>query len=222
MANRFRTEISRQGSHRWPVTLQHGGVRLRPMRVRDRAAWESVRRVNRAWLLPWEATVPPGGEPGPPSFGSLVRLLNHQARQGRMLPWLLVWDESMGEDPNAKGVLAGQVTVSGITRGSANFAQIGYWVDQRLAGRGIVPTAVAMATDYCFFGMGLHRMEVAIRPENGKSLRVVEKLGFRYEGLRPGYLHINGGWRDHEVFALNADEVGEGLVHRWEQSSTAT
>lgn len=218
MANRFRTEISRQGSHRWPVTLQHGGVRLRPMRVRDRAAWESVRRVNRDWLLPWEATVPPGGEPGPPSFGALVRLLNHQARQGRMLPWLLVWDESLGEDPGAKGVLAGQVTVSGITRGSANFAQIGYWVDQRLAGRGIVPTAVAMATDYCFFGMNLHRMEVAIRPENGKSLRVVEKLGFRHEGLRPGYLHINGGWRDHEVFALNADEVGEGLVHRWDQT----
>lgn len=221
MANRFRTEISRQGVHRWPITLQHGGVRLRPMRVRDRGAWESVRRVNRDWLLPWEATVPPGGESGPPSFGALVRLLNHQARQGRMLPWLLVWDDTLGENPNAKGVLAGQVTVSGITRGSANFAQIGYWVDQRLAGRGIVPTAVAMATDYCFFGMGLHRMEVAIRPENGKSLRVVEKLGFRHEGMRPGYLHINGDWRDHEVFALNVDEVGEGLVHRWEQSRTA-
>ncbi|NNG21276.1 GNAT family N-acetyltransferase [Naumannella sp. ID2617S] len=220
MANRFRTEIARQAGHRWPVTLQHGGVRLRPMKVRDRAAWESVRRVNRQWLMPWEATVPPGGEPGPPSFAALVRMLNQQAREGRMLPWVLVWDDSLGENPRAKGVLAGQVTVSGITRGSANFAQIGYWVDERLAGRGIVPTAVAMATDYCFFGMGLHRMEVAIRPENGKSLRVVEKLGFRHEGLRPGYLHINGGWRDHEVFALNADEVGEGLIHRWENRPT--
>ena len=135
-----------------------------------------------------------------------------------MLPWLLVWDESRGADAHAAGVLAGQVTVSGITRGSANFAQIGYWVDQRLAGRGIVPTAVAMATDYCFATLGLHRMEVAIRPENGKSLRVVEKLGFRAEGSRPGYLHINGDWRDHLVFALNSDEVGQGLVHGLETS----
>jgi ribosomal-protein-alanine N-acetyltransferase len=58
-------------------------------------------------------------------------------------------------------------------------------------------------------------MEVAIRPENHASLRVVEKLGFRPEGLRPNYLHIDGEWRDHLLFALNADEVPEGLLTRW-------
>ena len=70
--------------------------------------------------------------------------------------------------------------------------------------------------DYCFDVMKLHRIEIAIRPENTKSLRVVAKLGFRPEGLRPRYLHIDGDWRDHLVFALNAEEVPEGLVRRWE------
>ena len=64
--------------------------------------------------------------------------------------------------------------------------------------------------------MRLHRIEIAIRPENAASLRVVEKLGFRPEGVRPRYLHIDGDWRDHLVFALNAEEAGEGLVRRYE------
>jgi ribosomal-protein-alanine N-acetyltransferase len=58
-------------------------------------------------------------------------------------------------------------------------------------------------------------MEINIRPENGPSLRVVEKLGFRDEGLRPRYLHINGDWADHRSFALTAEEVPGGLLNRW-------
>lgn len=202
-------------AHHWPVTLKHGAVVLRPMKASDRKEWDTVRRYNRNWLMPWEATLPPGGEPGPPTFGGLVRVLNQQGRQGRSLPWLVAWDERV-DGTGSRVRLAGQVTVSGITYGSANFGQIGYWVDTRLAGRGIIPTAVAMATDYAFFEMGLHRIEVAIRPENGNSLRVMDKLGFRYEGSRPRYLHINGDWRDHEVFALNAEEVPGGLLARFD------
>lgn len=198
----------------WPVQLRHGEVVLRPLRRRDRRAWDEVRGYNRDWLLPWEATAPPGADPGPPTFGALVRALDAQGRNGQGLPWTLCWDEG-GDDPDRARVV-GQVTVSGISRGSAQFAQIGYWIDRRAAGRGLVPTGVALATDYCFATLGLHRIEIAIRPENGNSLRVVEKLGFRYEGLRPAYLHINGAWRDHEVFALHAEEVPGGVLARWE------
>lgn len=200
-------------AHRWPVSLKHRAVVLRPMKTSDRKEWDAVRTYNRNWLMPWEASLPPGGEPGPPSFGGLVRVLNQQGRQGRSLPWLVAWDERV-DRTGTRERLAGQVTVSGITYGSANFGQIGYWIDARLAGRGIIPTAVAMASDYAFFEMGLHRIEIAIRPENGNSLRVVEKLGFRHEGSRPRYLHINGDWRDHEVFALNAEEVPDGVLRR--------
>ena len=200
------------GPHHWPVTLRHGPVVLAPLRYRDRAAWERVRQQNVEWLRPWEATVPPGSEIGPSTYQGLVRTLSKQARDGRMLPWLVFFDDATG----AGTQLAGQLTVSGILGGSASWGQIGYWVDQRLAGHGIIPTAVALAVDYCFQVIGLHRIEIAIRPENTRSLRVVAKLGFRPEGLRPRYLHIDGEWRDHLVFALNAEEVSEGLLQRWD------
>jgi ribosomal-protein-alanine N-acetyltransferase len=201
------------GRHHWPVTLRHGPVILAPLRHRDRAAWERVRRENASWLRPWEATLPPGSQIGPSTYAGLVRSVTRQAREGRMLPWLVFYDDASNR---AKPRLAGQLTVSGIVGGSASWGQIGYWIDQRLAGRGIIPTAVALAVDYCFQVMALHRVEIAIRPENTKSLRVVAKLGFRPEGLRPRYLHIDGDWRDHLVFALNAEEVPEGLMQRWE------
>ena len=83
-------------------------------------------------------------------------------------------------------MLVGQLTVGGITWGSLCSAHVGYWVDQRVAGRGVMPTAVALAADHCFSALGLHRIEVNIRPENAASLRVVEKLGFREEGTPLG------------------------------------
>jgi ribosomal-protein-alanine N-acetyltransferase len=92
---------------------------------------------------------------------------------------------------------------------------MGYWVDRRFAGRGIMPAAVAMATDHAFNELGLHRIEINIRPENLPSRRVVEKLGFREEGMRVRYLHIAGDWRDHLCYALTAEEVPLGLLVRW-------
>ena len=202
--------------HRWPVTLRHGPVVLAPMRQRDRDEWERVRRANLGWLRPWEATIPPDSEAGPATYIGLVRSLSKAARENRMLPWLVLVDPPDVRGRRSKPELAGQLTVSGIVGGSASWGQIGYWIDQRFAGRGIIPTAVALAVDYCFEVMRLHRIEIAIRPENEKSLRVVTKLGFRPEGLRPRYLHIDGDWRDHLVFALNAEEVPEGLLRRWD------
>ena len=89
--------------------------------------------------------------------------------------------------------------------------------DRRTAAPRITPTAVAMATDIAFTELHLHRMEICIRPENHASLRVVEKLGFRYEGLRRGVIHIHGDWRDHYAFALVREDVPEGVLQRWVQ-----
>ena len=65
------------------------------------------------------------------------------------------------------------------------------------------------------------RVEVNIRPENGPSLRVVEKLGLRDEGLRKRYLHIRGSWADHRTFALTVEEVPDGLLGRWRRYQAA-
>jgi ribosomal-protein-alanine N-acetyltransferase len=184
-------------------TLSHGDVTIRPIRLRDARSLERELLDNRGWLRRWEATNPVG----PMNFdvrGSIRNLLSH-AREGFGLPFLIEHD----------GALAGQLNVSSIAYGSLSSATIGYWVSERFAGKGVTPTAVALATDHCFFSMGLHRMEICIRPENEPSLRVVEKLGFRYEGLRRRYIHINGDWRDHFCFALTVDDVPSGVLRRW-------
>ena len=140
-----------------------------------------------------------------PTFAAMVRRLRAEARAGQCLPFVITYG----------GVVVGQLTVGGISYGSLRSAHVGYWVDEAVAGRGIAPTAVALAVDHCFGPLRLHRIEVNIRPENTASRRVAEKLGFRLEGLRPRYLHIDGDWRDHLGFALTADEVPEGLLARW-------
>ncbi|MCF6522303.1 GNAT family N-acetyltransferase [Streptomyces sp. JJ36] len=196
----------------WPVVLADGATTLRPIRLRDQRAWREVNQRNRDWLRPWEATVPPpppGHEPPRrPTYRQMVRHLRAEAQAGRMLPFVVEYG----------GRLAGQLTVAGITWGSMCSGHVGYWIDRSVAGRGVMPTAVALATDHCFRTVGLHRVEVCIRPENGPSRRVVEKLGFREEGVRPRYLHIDGAWRDHLVYALTAEEVPEGLLTRWRRT----
>lgn len=184
-------------------TLSEGHTTIRPIRLRDARTLERELAENRGWLRKWEATNPHG----PMSFDvrASIRSLQQNARAGLGLPFVIEYD----------GQIAGQLNVSSIAYGSLSSATIGYWVSERFAGRGATPTAVALATDHCFFGIGLHRMEICIRPENEPSLRVVEKLGFRYEGLRRRYIHINGDWRDHFCFALTVDELPAGVLRRW-------
>lgn len=196
----------------WPVSLTCGALGLRPVRSRDRREWSELRTRNAQWLAPWEASNPASGG-RLPTFGEMVRSLNAQARTGTALPFVITEEQQHGR---GRAPIVGQLTVSAIVWGSAMTASLGYWVDQRCAGRGIAPTAVAMATDHCLRTLGLHRMEINIRPENTASLRVVEKLGFRDEGLRHRYLHIAGEWADHRSFALTSEELPDGgLLQRW-------
>ncbi|WP_345440802.1 GNAT family N-acetyltransferase [Microbacterium gilvum] len=182
---------------------EHGAVSIRLVRSRDARPLQQELLGNRSWLRPWEATNPDGAVSFDMRTG--VRRLLQQYRDGAGVPMVMEYE----------GVVCGQLNVWGIARGSLSSATIGYWVSERFAGRGITPTAVALATDLCFTDLRLHRMEICIRPENAPSLRVVQKLGFRYEGLRRKYIHIDGDWRDHYVFALVREEVPEGVLARW-------
>lgn len=169
-----------------------------------------MRAANQDWLGPWEAT-PPDQLGTAVTFAAMVRNLRRQAGEGTLLPFVVTYRDN----------LVGQLTVAGIAYGSLRSASVGYWIDQRMAGRGIIPTAVALAVDHCFGVLRLHRVEINIRPENTASLRVVEKLGFRCEGTRVAYLHIAGAWRDHLSYALTAEEVPEGLLARWHATRLA-
>lgn len=190
----------------WPARLRYGRVGLRPPRLRDATTWSGLRLRNEAWLSQWEPT---SADPWavrhsmgswPSALGSLRRL----ARAGVLLPFMITYDDE----------LVGQLTVNNIVRGALRSAQIGYWVDREHAGRGIVTTAVALVTDHCFGPVGLHRVEVDIRPENNPSRRVVAKLGFREEGYLVRYLDIDGAWRDHVTYALTVEDIPGGLLRR--------
>lgn len=196
----------------WPVTLTEpallaASVGLRPIRVKDATAWRDGRVRNASWLRPWEPTNPetPLYRTTLGPYVAMARTMRREARQGVTLPWVVTYG----------GQFAGQLTVGGIVWGSSRSAQVGYWIDEAYAGLGVIPTALAMAMDHCFFSVGLHRVEATIRPENHASRRVVEKLGFREEGIRRRSLHIDGAWRDHVCYALTVEDVHGGLMARW-------
>jgi ribosomal-protein-alanine N-acetyltransferase len=183
--------------HSWPTTLYGTEIYLRPLRLRDRKKWLSVRAENREWLTPWEATLPfiPGSDAESlqkelPSFFRLVRTLNRESRDARSISFA-IWQENH---------LIGQISMGGIIMGAMRGAHIGYWIDREYAGRGYTTEAVNLLTEYGFSVLALHRIEINLRPENAASRRVAEKAGYVLEGERPRYLHIDGDWRDHLSF----------------------
>ncbi|GAB98225.1 putative ribosomal-protein-alanine acetyltransferase [Kineosphaera limosa NBRC 100340] len=199
----------------WPsvLTVRHEDgfdVVLRALRTRDRSDWDHVRVANEQWLRPWEATspLPPAARS---SFRQLVRHYDREGREGRMQPFVI----------DVGGRIVGQMHLFGIAWGGLRGGAAGYWVARRLAGRGIAPLGLAALVDHAIYGLGLHRVEVNIRPENVASLQVVRKLGFREEGLRQRYLHIGGDWRDHRSFALIAEDLaGTSLVERFRRAQS--
>lgn len=198
----------------WPITLRGTTpagetILLRPLERADEAAFAELRAANSAWTATWDATSPYPVH-GRRRFGDLVAQYDLEARAGRALPLAIEY----------RGALVGQVNVSNIVRGSWWSCSIGYWISQSVAGRGIMPTAVATVGDHCLSVLRLHRLEINIRPENAASLAVVRKLGFRDEGLRRAFLHIAGQWRDHRSFALTVEDLaGSTLRERLSQSS---
>lgn len=194
---------------RWPVrlaaqTAAGERVLLRPLRPGDEGEFLGARAANSTWLGPWDATSP---LPSPPrvAFREYLGRLEADARRGTALPFVLEVDRQ----------IVGQLNVSSIVLGSFRSCTMGYWVIHDVAGRGLMPAAVALAGDHVLRDVGLHRVEINIRPENSASLAVVRKLGLRDEGLRKRYLHIDGDWRDHRSFAITAEELEPaGLLGR--------
>lgn len=196
----------RRSSANWPVRLaavtpRGEQVVLRPLTARDETAFVAVRRDNLEWLSPWDATNPGPGS-GVRTFAAMLRSFDEEAAEARQLPLVIEVD----------GRLVGQVNLSNITLGSFRSCSAGYWIARDSAGRGIMPTALAATADHAFTTMGLHRIEVNIRPENTASLAVVRKLALRHEGLRKRLLHIDGAWRDHESFAVTVEELHGGSL----------
>ncbi|MEU5849789.1 GNAT family N-acetyltransferase [Saccharopolyspora shandongensis] len=197
-----------------PLITAGGAVALRPPRLRDGSAWSRIRLQDRAYLQEWEPTAVGGWQErnARMAWPAQWSALRGMARRGQALPFSITVD----------GDFAGQLTIGNIVRGALRSGWIGYWVAARLAGGGIATAAVALAVDHCFGSVGLHRLEATVRPENQPSVRVLEKSGFRREGLFQRYLDVAGAWRDHYVYALTIEEIPEGAVQRLIQAGGAS
>lgn len=102
--------------------------------------------------------------------------------------------------------LIGRIELSNVIRGPLQNANVGYFLDRAHQGNGYVSEAVRLVTAYAFGQLGLHRLQAGVMPRNTPSIRVLERAGFRQEGLALRYLKINGVWEDHLLFALTAEE----------------
>ncbi len=167
----------------------------------DRVPFMNLRQISADFLRTWEPLPPPGVDPFALEFFDRVLSTASTARRRGLLVIRL-----------ADGVILGAVNLNEIVRGAFQSCYLGYWIGQPHARQGYMTEAVALAVRYAFEDLGLHRVEANISPENIPSRALVERLGFAREGLSPRYLRIAGIWRDHERWALTAED---GLARPW-------
>ncbi len=169
-------------------------VLIRPLRPTDYSQWFEVRTQSQDWLVKWEPRVPAGNYPdlSERSFLSRLAMMKRERQIGT----------SFGFGVFHKGQFVGEVNLSNVQRGAMQSATIGYWIDKYYCGNGFIPEATVGVFKFAFEMLGLHRIEILIVPTNKASLRVVDKLKLRYEGISKDYLLIDGIWSDHARFSI--------------------
>jgi ribosomal-protein-alanine N-acetyltransferase len=166
----------------------------------DYRPWADLRRDSAAFLTPWE----PAWSEDHLTRGAFVNRVQWAARtetQGTALPLFM--------ERRHDGVLLGAITLDNIRRGPAQAGTLGYWVGAPFARQGYMREALQAVVAHAFGAAGLSRLEAACLPENAASRGLLEKSGFKYEGVAQSYLQINGRWRNHVLYAnLRADRRG--------------
>ncbi|CAB4337408.1 unannotated protein [freshwater metagenome] len=193
------------------TTLFGRRVLLRPLLATDFPAWREVRRRNSEWLTKWEPTRPLGAPDVIEDREAFSIRCNARQRERQL-------GSAYGYGIFVDGEFAGEINLSSVQRGPFQSGSIGYWIDESKAGCGYTPEALVVLAQYCFDELRLHRLEIAIVPRNTASLRVVQKLDLRDEGISKGFLEIDGNWEDHIRFGLTFEdwvERGPGLCEAW-------
>lgn len=165
-------------------------VRLRPAALGDAGPLAESLSRSRTYMRPWEPVRPDAFYTEQGQRERLaVALADRDA--GRAMPWVLC---------DAQDRAIGTFTLNGVVLGPFRSAALGYWVDVDFAGRGLATAAVRLICELARDELRLHRIEAATLPYNEASQRVLANCGFEQIGLAPGYLHIDGEWRDHRLF----------------------
>ena len=168
--------------------------------MRDYEQWSQLRRDSREFLVPWEPNWA-RDHLSIRAFRNRVVWSERAVRQGDALPLLLIGREDQR--------VIGGVTLSNIRRQPAQAGTLGYWVGAPNARSGFMTEALSALRAHAFGDLDLSRLEAACLPENDASRRLLERCGFKYEGVAQAYLQINGRWRNHVLYAaLRSDRRG--------------
>lgn len=168
-------------------------VMLRTPQMSDYPAWAELRASSREFLVPWE----PRWAMDELTRASFRRRVRHYQRDLREDIGYALFLYSV-----ATGGLVGGVTLCNVRRGVTQSCTLGYWIGAQYAQQGYMTAAVRAVVPFVFDSLDLHRLEAACLLANTASMRLLEKTGFKREGLARRYLRINGGWQDHLLYAL--------------------
>ena len=182
------------------IRIETERMTLRPPRRSDHGAWAALRQTSAEFLTPWE----PSWAQDHLSRGSFINRVywaQRSIRDGSAAPLLMIRRQD--------DLLLGALTLDTIRRGPSQAATLGYWIGAAHARQGYMREAIQAAVHYAFTTLDLSRIEAACLPGNVASRGVLEKCGFKYEGVAQSYLQINGRWRTHVLYAnLRMDRRG--------------
>lgn len=178
--------------------ISGGGLLLRTPRQADFDVWRQLRQASRTFLAPYEPRWS-DYEFSARAFMTRVRRNRREAAEGTEYSLFIFTSD------NGSTTLVGGLTLSNVRRRAFQNVTLGYWMGADYAGKGIMTRAVALVLPFVFDTLDLHRIEAACLPANGPSRRVLARNGFQEIGVAENYLHINGEWRDHLLFALTRE-----------------
>ncbi len=188
-------------TRRRKVRIETERMTLRPPQHSDFRTWADLRRSSAEFLVPWEPTWS-SDHLTRKAFTNRVYWAQRSISGGTALPLFLF--------QRAGDRLLGAITLDNIRRGPAQAGTLGYWIGAPFARQGYMREAIEAVVHYAFQTLDLSRIEAACLPENTASRGVLEKSGFKYEGVAQSYLQINGRWRNHVLYAnLRGDRRGK-------------
>jgi ribosomal-protein-alanine N-acetyltransferase len=187
-----------------PPAIETQRLILRLPELADHAAWAELRRAGESFLRDWEPSWS-SDHFSRRAFRSRVYWAWRARDEGRAVALFLT------RRPDLR--LLGAITLDNIRRGPSQSAQVGYWIGQEFARQGFMTEALAAVVHHAFTQLDLSRIEAACLPENVASRGLLERSGFKYEGVAQSYLQINGRWRNHVLYAnLRSDRRGRASM----------
>ena len=182
------------------VRIETERLTLRQPVLSDHRAWSGLRQTSADFLTPWEPLWA-ADHLSRKGFANRVYWAQRSISGGTALPLFLV--------RRTDDMLIGAITLDNIRRGPAQAGTLGYWTGQPFVRQGYMREAIDAVVHHAHTRLDLSRIEAACLPENHASRALLEKCGFKYEGVAQSYLQINGRWRNHVLYAaLRADRRG--------------